>query len=73
VPTKTLVAYFESDLNVTAMSKRMHIHANTAHHRLNRIAEQTQLDLRRPSDVLSLVVAIRLARPLVERPPGSWG
>jgi sugar diacid utilization regulator len=73
VLTRTLLAYFESDLNVTAMSKRLHIHANTAHHRLNKIAEQTRLDLRRLEDVLSLVVAIRLAQPLGERPPGAWG
>ena len=33
VLTTTLIAYFESNLNVTAMSKRLHIHANTAHHR----------------------------------------
>jgi sugar diacid utilization regulator len=72
VLTATLVAYFESDLNVTAMSKRLHIHANTAHHRLQKIAEQTQLDLRRLDDVLQLVVAIRLAQPLGDRPPGSW-
>jgi hypothetical protein len=73
VLTSTLIAYFDSDLNVTAMSKRLHIHANTAHHRLNKIAEQTGLDLRRLADVLGLVVAIRLAQPLGDRPPGSWG
>ncbi|HKW06650.1 MAG TPA: helix-turn-helix domain-containing protein [Candidatus Dormibacteraeota bacterium] len=66
------MAYFESDLNVTAMSKRLHIHANTAHHRLNKISEQTALDLRKLDDVLQLVVASRLARPLGERPPGAW-
>jgi DNA-binding PucR family transcriptional regulator len=72
VLTGTLIAYFESNLNVTAMSKRLHIHANTAHHRLNKISEQTGLDLRKLDDVLQLVVASRLARPLGERPPGAW-
>lgn len=72
VLTTTLIAYFESNLNVTAMSKRLHIHANTAHHRLNKIAEQTGLDLRKLGDVLQLVVASRLAQPLGDRPPGSW-
>jgi DNA-binding PucR family transcriptional regulator len=72
VLAETLIAYFESDLNVTAMSRRLHIHANTAHHRLNKIAEQTGLDLRRLADVLDLVVAIRLAQPLGDRPPGAW-
>ncbi|HEX6488236.1 MAG TPA: helix-turn-helix domain-containing protein [Candidatus Dormibacteraeota bacterium] len=73
VLTSTLLAYVECDLNVKAMSKRMFIHSNTAHHRLHRIAEQTGLDLRRLGDVLSIVVAIRLARPLGDRPPGAWG
>jgi PucR C-terminal helix-turn-helix domain/GGDEF-like domain len=72
VLTTTLIAYFDSNLNVTAMSKRLHIHANTAHHRLNKIAEQTGLDLRKLGDVLQLVVASRLAQPLGDRPPGSW-
>lgn len=73
VLTKTLLAYFESNLNVTAMSKTLHIHTNTAHHRLNKISDQTHLDLRKLDDVLQLVVAIRLAQPLGDRPPGSWG
>jgi sugar diacid utilization regulator len=72
VLTTTLITYFESNLNVTAMSKRLHIHANTAHHRLNKIAEHTGLDLRKLDDVLQLVVASRLAQPLGDRPPGSW-
>jgi sugar diacid utilization regulator len=72
VLTSTLLAYFESNLNVTAMSRRLHIHANTAHHRLNKIAEQTGLDLRKLDDVLQMVVASRLAQPLGDRPPGSW-
>ncbi|HSR23761.1 MAG TPA: helix-turn-helix domain-containing protein [Candidatus Eisenbacteria bacterium] len=69
----TLLAYVDCDLNVKAMSRRLYIHSNTAHHRLHRIAEQTGLDLRKLGDVLSLVVAVRLARPLGARPPGAWG
>jgi sugar diacid utilization regulator len=73
VLTGTLVAYFDCNLNVTAMSKRLYIHTNTAHHRLRKIAEQTGLDLRKLNDVLELVVATRLAQPLGDRPPGAWG
>ena len=73
VLTGTLIAYFDCNLNVTAMSKRLYIHANTAHHRLHKIAEQTGVDLRKLDDVLELVVAIRLAQPLGDRPPGAWG
>jgi sugar diacid utilization regulator len=73
VLTGTLVAYFDCNLNVTAMSKRLYIHTNTAHHRLRKIAEQTGLDLRKLNDMLELVVATRLAQPLGDRPPGAWG
>ncbi len=73
VLTGTLIAYFDSNLNVTAMSKRLYIHTNTAHHRLRKLAEQTGVDLRKLDDVLELVVAIRLAQPLGDRPPGAWG
>ncbi len=62
VLTGTLIAYFDCNLNVTAMSKRLYIHTNTAHHRLHKL-----------DDVLELVVAIRLAQPLGDRPPGAWG
>jgi len=72
VLTGTLLAYVDSNLNVKALSKKLYIHTNTAHHRLNRIAEQTGLDLRKLEDVLELVVAVRLARPLGDRPPGAW-
>jgi sugar diacid utilization regulator len=73
VLTGTILAYVDCNLNVKAMSERLYIHSNTAHHRLNRIAEQTGLDLRKLEDVLDLVVAIRLAQPLGDRPPGAWG
>lgn len=72
VLTSTLLAYVDSNLNVKAMSQRLYIHANTAHYRINRIAEQTGLDLRKLDDVLELLVAIRLARPRGDRPPGAW-
>ena len=36
------------------------IHVNTAHHRLSRIAEKTACDLRRLSDVIDLLIAVRL-------------
>lgn len=60
-------------MNVKALSERLHLHTNTAHYRLNRIAEQTGSDLRSLADVLDLVIAIHLARPLGDRPPAAWG
>lgn len=72
VLTTTLLAYVESDLNVKALSERLFVHTNTAHYRLNRITEQTRRDLRKLSDVLELVIAIRLAHALGDRPPAAW-
>jgi hypothetical protein len=72
VLTNTVLAYVSCNLNVKALSEREYVHTNTAHYRLHRVAEQTGLDLRNIADVLELVIAIRLARPLGDRPPGTW-
>lgn len=68
----TLLAYADCNLSVKALSERIHVHVNTAHYRLSRIAEQTRLDLRKLADVLELVIAIRVARPFGDRPLGTW-
>jgi sugar diacid utilization regulator len=58
--TRTLEAYAAADLNAKAASEELLIHVNTAHHRLGRIEERTGRDLRRLSDVIELLIAIRL-------------
>ena len=58
---ETLLAYAEADLNAKAAAEKLLIHVNTAHYRLGRIAEKTGCDLRRLSDVIDLLIAIRLA------------
>ena len=58
--TRTLLAYANADLNAKAAAEELLIHVNTAHHRLGRIAEKTGCDLRRLSDVIDLLIAIRL-------------
>ncbi len=58
--SRTLLAYVDADLNAKAASERLHIHVNTAHYRLGKIAERTGCDLRSVSDVLELVIAINL-------------
>jgi PucR-like helix-turn-helix protein/diguanylate cyclase with GGDEF domain len=63
---RTLVAYADADLNAKAAAEALVIHVNTAHHRLGRIAERTGRDLRRLSDVIDLLIAIRLT----DRPQG---
>jgi PucR-like helix-turn-helix protein/diguanylate cyclase with GGDEF domain len=57
---RTLVAYADADLNAKAAAEALLIHVNTAHHRLGRIAERTGCDVRRLSDVIDLLIAIRL-------------
>jgi hypothetical protein len=58
---ETLLAYADADLNAKAAAERLLIHVNTAHYRLGRIAEKTGCDLRRLSDVIDLLIAVRLA------------
>jgi sugar diacid utilization regulator len=60
--SRTLLAYVAADLNAKAASERLHVHVNTAHYRLGKIAERTGSDLRSVSDVLELVIAINLAQ-----------
>jgi hypothetical protein len=57
----TLRAYAEADLSAKRAAERLHIHVNTAHYRLARIAERTGCDLRRVGDVIELLIAARLA------------
>jgi PucR C-terminal helix-turn-helix domain/GGDEF-like domain len=57
----TLRAYVDCDLNARRAADRLHIHVNTAHYRLGRIAERTGCDLRHVSDLIELLIAARLA------------
>ena len=56
----TFLEYTASDLNAKIAAHRLHMHANTAYYRLERIAERTGCDLRRFSDVMELLIAVRL-------------
>lgn len=58
----TLVTYAASDLNAKVAAQRLHLHVNTAYYRLERIAERTGYDLRRLTDVVELLIAIRLLK-----------
>jgi hypothetical protein len=59
--TATVVEYAAADLNVKVAAQRLHIHVNTAHHRLARIAEKTECDLHRLAAVQEILIAIKLA------------
>jgi hypothetical protein len=56
----TLVEYAACDLNARTAAARLHLHVNTAYYRLERIAERTSCDLRRLTDVMELLIAVRL-------------
>jgi PucR-like helix-turn-helix protein/diguanylate cyclase with GGDEF domain len=57
----TLRAYVACDLNARRAAEQLHIHVNTAHYRLGRIAERTGCDLRRVGDLIEILIAARLA------------
>jgi PucR C-terminal helix-turn-helix domain len=50
-----------ADAFAKAAAEKLSIHVNTAHYRLGRIAEKTGCDLRRLSDVIDRLIAVRLA------------
>jgi len=56
----TLLEFAACDMNAKTAAERLHLHVNTAYYRLERIAMRTGCDLRRLSDVLELLIAIRL-------------
>ena len=57
----TLREYVACDLNARRAADNLHIHVNTAHYRLSRIAERTGYDLRSVSDLIEILIAARLA------------
>jgi DNA-binding PucR family transcriptional regulator len=57
----TLREYVACDLNGKRAAENLHIHVNTAHYRLARIAERTGCDLHRVADLLEILIAARLA------------
>jgi sugar diacid utilization regulator len=57
----TLREYVACDLNARRAAERLHIHVNTAHYRLARIAERTGSDLHRVRDLIEILIAARLA------------
>jgi PucR C-terminal helix-turn-helix domain/GGDEF-like domain len=55
----TLSEYVASDLNARRAAERLHIHVNTAHYRLGKIAERTGCDLHRVADLVEILIAAR--------------
>lgn len=61
VLTATLLEYVASDFNAKLTAERLFVHPNTARYRLGKIEERTGCNLRSVSDVLDLLIAIRVA------------
>jgi DNA-binding PucR family transcriptional regulator len=64
VLTATLQAYADCDLNVARAAALLVVHPNTVHYRLGRVEGVTGRDPRRLSDLLELLLAIRLSESL---------
>jgi PucR C-terminal helix-turn-helix domain/GGDEF-like domain len=60
--TATVLEYAAANLNAKAAAERLFVHVNTAHYRLARVAEKTGCDMRSLSDVIELLIAIKLAQ-----------
>jgi PucR C-terminal helix-turn-helix domain/GGDEF-like domain len=61
VLTATLLEYVASDFNAKLTAERLFVHPNTARYRLGKIEERTGCNLRSVSDVLDLLIAVRVA------------
>jgi hypothetical protein len=59
----TLSEYVASDLNARRAAEQLHIHVNTAHYRLGKIAERTGCDLHRFADLVEILIAARFVGP----------
>jgi sugar diacid utilization regulator len=59
---QTMLEYVAADLNTKVAAERLFVHVNTAHYRLGKIADKTGCDLRSMTDVLELLIAIKLAQ-----------
>lgn len=60
---QTLRDYVTCDLNARRAAEQLHIHVNTCHYRLGRIAERTGGDLHRVTDLIEILIAARMRRP----------
>jgi sugar diacid utilization regulator len=67
---ETINAHVASDVNAKVAVELLHLHVNTTYYRLEPIAERTGYDLRKLTEVIDLVVAVRLlaGRPM---PPST--
>lgn len=56
---QTLSSWFENNMAVQLTADKLHIHKNTLHYRLNRIADVTKLNVRNVDDLMLLYISHR--------------
>lgn len=61
VLTTTLLEYVASDFNAKLTAERLFVHPNTARYRLAKIEDRTGCNLRHVTDVIDLLIAVRVA------------
>lgn len=66
----TLRAYIDLDMNVTAVSKALHIHVHTVQYRLAKIEELTGLSLHKGEQRLTLELSLRIYDLAMTSAPG---
>lgn len=66
---QTLHAYVAAALNARVTADDLHLHVNTVHYRLGRIAERTGCELRSIPDLIEILIAERMVRGAQAPPP----
>jgi sugar diacid utilization regulator len=56
---RTIKMYFACNQNLTLTAKKLFIHRNSLHYRLEKLTERTGLDIRRFHDAFALYFAIQ--------------
>ena len=59
--TETIRTFFQNDLSSSATARALFIHRNTLNYRLERIRQETGLDIRRFQDAVILMMLMKLA------------
>jgi len=58
--TETIRSFFQNDLSASATARALFIHRNTLNYRLERIRQETGLDIRRFRDAVILLILMKL-------------
>ncbi|WP_158056970.1 CdaR family transcriptional regulator [Saccharomonospora sp. CUA-673] len=67
---ETLAAWFDTDGSPADAGRRLHCHRNTVRYRLNKLAQLTGCDLRKPGDITRLYLALEAVRLLPDQVRG---